>query len=53
MNFIAGWAYEETILAHTQPTQKCLKFEYLSQIEYDFKNLMLQALRIRFLPKKR
>ncbi len=55
-DFIACWAYEATISSLAEHTRKCLKVEYLSQIEYDFqKNLLLQVLetmRIRFLQKK-
>jgi hypothetical protein len=35
-NFIAHWAYVERILSHTEHTRKCLKVEYLGQIEYYF-----------------
>jgi hypothetical protein len=32
----AGWAYEEMISSLTEHTRKCLKVEYLDQIECDF-----------------
>jgi hypothetical protein len=35
-NFIACWAYWEPISSHAEHARKCLKVEYLSQIEYDF-----------------
>ena len=35
-DFIAPWAYEEMILSHPEHTRKCLKVEYLVQVEYDF-----------------
>jgi hypothetical protein len=34
----AGWAYQEMISSLTEHTRKCLKVEYLGQIEYDFQN---------------
>jgi hypothetical protein len=43
-NFIACWAYWEPISSHAEHAWKCLKVEYLGRIEYDFKNLVLQAL---------
>ncbi len=45
MYFIAGWAYEETLWSLAEHARKCLKVEYLSRIDYDAKNLMLQTLR--------
>ncbi len=33
----AGWAHEEMIASLTEHTRKCLKVEYLSRIEYDFR----------------
>jgi hypothetical protein len=35
-NFIACWAYAEPISSHAEHARKCLKVEYLGQIEYDF-----------------
>jgi hypothetical protein len=35
-NFIACWAYWETISSHAERARKCLKVEYLSRIEHDF-----------------
>ncbi len=35
-NFIACWAYWETISSHAEHAQKCLKVKFLGQIEYDF-----------------
>jgi hypothetical protein len=35
-NFIAWWAYSEPISSHAEHVWKCLKVEYLGQIEYDF-----------------
>jgi hypothetical protein len=35
-NFIACWAYWEPISSHAEHARKCLKVEYLGQIEYDF-----------------
>jgi hypothetical protein len=36
-DFIAGSAYAETFSWLAELMQKCLKVEYLGQIEYDFK----------------
>ncbi len=35
-NFIACWANWEPISSHAEHARKCLKVEYLRQIEYDF-----------------
>ncbi len=42
-NFIADLTNAQTILALTESVRKFLKFKYLCQIEYYFKNLVLQA----------
>ncbi len=35
-DFIAPWVYEEMFFSHPEHKRKCLKVEYLGQIEYDF-----------------
>ncbi len=42
-HFIAGWDNAEMILALTQSTRKCLKFQYLCQIEYDFQKSRVKS----------
>jgi hypothetical protein len=53
-NFRVCSANAKTISSLAELTRKCLKVEHLGRIEYEFQNLVLQAIetmRIRFLQK--